>query len=61
MYVTGWAAPLIIVGLSASYGLANDMYIQPNNGNTQCETGQILFPFAEGVWNCILNFLQNIF
>ena len=45
MYIIGWIVPLIIVGVSAGYGLSNDIYVHPRSRlANQCEEGQLLHP-----------------
>ena len=52
MYFTGWLVPLIIVAISAGYGIPNEQYVQPRSASKafyRCEEGQLLYPaVAEG-------------
>ena len=46
MYLVGWFTPLIVVLISASYGLSNDVYIKPRTKEEElvCGEGQLLYP-----------------
>jgi len=45
MYIIGWLVPFIIVGISAGYGIPNDIYVQPRSlQSTNCEESQLLYP-----------------
>ena len=43
MYLIGWGIPVVIVAISAGYGLPNDMYIQPRPAPSSCPAGEILY------------------
>nr|XP_018670300.1 uncharacterized protein LOC104266431 isoform X2 [Ciona intestinalis] len=45
MYALGWGTPLIIVAVSAGYGIPNEVYVQRNPPTTPpCQEGQIPYP-----------------
>ena len=46
MYVIGWFAPLVIVGISAGYGVPLGLYVQASrvNNSIKCEEGEFLYP-----------------
>ena len=59
MYVIGWLVPLFVVGISAGYGLPNEVYIEP----LVCEEGQLLYlpPSYSANGSSATFFLQFLF
>jgi len=44
MYVIGWLVPLIVVAISAGYGIQNDIYMKKREIKDPCEENQVLYP-----------------